>query len=82
MVYLINHSPCGGTTFLKLTHCNSFEFNHRGVLSCHTFSTQSVVQAVIITIDVCLIMQSNLMGSLLGAYFQLIFMKQKHMQIV
>ena len=53
--------------YFKLTYCNFFEFNHRGVLSCHTLNTQSVVQVDIITIDVCLNMQSNFMGSLLGA---------------
>ena len=53
--------------YLKLTHCNSIEFNHLGVLLCYTFSAQSVVQVDIITIDVCLNMQSNFMGSLLGA---------------
>jgi len=31
---------------------------------------------------VCLNMQSKLMDSLFGAYFQLIFIKQKHMQNV
>ena len=49
-----------GTNTFSITYCNSFEFNHRGRPSCHTFRTQYAVQAPIIITAMCLNTQSKL----------------------